>query len=65
MERSIYLLAGPVNRRLLMRYKHKPTEAEKTVYAMCKKEKMPVSNVIYSDTSKKLIDRDFMPVDFF
>ena len=42
MERSIYLRAGPVNRRLLMWYEHKLMEAEKTVYAMCEKEKMPV-----------------------
>lgn len=59
------LRAGPVNRHLLMWYEHKLMEAEKIVYAMCKKEKIPVSNVIYSDTSKKLIDRDFMLVDFF
>ena len=58
------LRVGPVNRHLLVPYEHRLMEAEAHFYSLCKEKNIPVSNVVVCDTSKSIIDRDFMIVDF-
>lgn len=58
------LRLGPVNRQLLLRFEENLMEAEKYVYELCKKEKIECSEVLACDTSKTLINRDFMIVRY-
>lgn len=60
----VVLRAGPVNRHLLMPFEHRLMEAESIVYELCAKRGVAVSEVLAADTSKKLIDRDFMIVRY-
>lgn len=63
-ELNTVLRLGPVNRYLLLRFEENLMEAEKYVYELCKKENIECSEVLACDTSKKLIDRDFMIVRY-
>lgn len=58
------LRVGPINRHLLMPFEHNLMNGEKYFYELCKKENIPVSNVVVCDTSKKIIDRDYMIVEY-
>lgn len=58
------LRVGPVNRHLLMPFEHRLMEAETQVYALCEQAGIPVSQVLALDTSKSLIDRDYMLVRY-
>ena len=60
----VVLRLGPVNRHLLMPFEHRLMEAETEVYALCETNGIPASQVLAVDTSKKLIDRDFMFVRY-
>ncbi len=60
----VVLRLGPVNRHLLMPFEHRLMEAETEVYALCETNEIPASQVLAVDTSKKLIDRDFMFVRY-
>lgn len=56
------LRVGPVNHHLLMPFEHHLMQAEARVYELCAAHGVPASAVIAVDTSKTLIDRDFMLV---
>lgn len=56
----LVLRLGPINRHLLMPFEHYLMEAEEYVYALCVKQGIPVPEVLLTDTTKTLIDRDFM-----
>ncbi|MBQ8402003.1 MAG: phosphotransferase, partial [Clostridia bacterium] len=56
------LRAGPVNRHLLMPFEHDLMESETEVYRLCAEAGIPVSEVLVCDTSKTIVDRDFMIV---
>ncbi len=58
------LRAGPVNRHLLMPFEHHLMEAEETVYSLCGAQGIPTSEIMIADTSKTLLDRDFMFVRY-
>lgn len=58
------LRLGPVNRHLLMGVERKLMEAENYVYSECRNVGIPCSNVLAYDTSKTVIDRDFMIVEY-
>lgn len=58
------LRVGPVNRHLLMPFEHHLMEAEEYVYSLCAAHGVPASEIIAADTSKTLIDRDFMFVRY-
>lgn len=60
----VVLRAGPVNRHLLMPFEHRLMEAEEQVYALCAAYGIPTSEIMAIDTSKTLIDRDFMFVRY-
>ncbi len=60
----VVLRAGPVNRRLLMPFEHRLMEAETQVYSLCAKYGIPASEILAVDTSKRIIDRDFMFVRY-
>lgn len=62
--KKFVLRVGPINRHLLMTYENNLMQAEKYFYDLCKKENIPVSNVIACDTSKEIVDRDYMIVDY-
>ncbi len=61
---DVVLRVGPVNRHLLLPFEHNLMEAEECVYKLCRTEEIPVSEVLVTDTSKTLIDRDFMIVRY-
>lgn len=54
------LRVGPVNRHLLMPFEHHLMEAEAHVYSLCAQNGIPASEILAADTTKTLIDRDFM-----
>ena len=58
------LRLGPINRHLLMGFEENLMEAEIYVYSVCRKIDVPCSNVLAYDTSKQMIDRDFMIVEY-
>lgn len=60
----VVLRVGPVNRHLLMPFEHSLMEAEQRVYTLCRKKEIPVSEVLAADTSKTILDRDFMIVRY-
>lgn len=61
---KLVLRVGPINRHLLIPFENNLMQAEKYFYNLCKQENLPVSNVIVCDTRKKVIDRDYMIVDY-
>lgn len=62
--RKVVLRLGPVNRHLLMAFEQHLMEAEQYVYRLCEAQGIPCSKVLACDTSKSLIDRDYMIIDF-
>lgn len=58
------LRAGPVNRHLLVPFEQGLMEAENLFNNLCKKQNIPISNIVVCDTSKKIVDRDYMIVDY-
>ncbi len=56
------LRIGPVNRHLLLPYEHHLMAAENFAYTQMKQAGIPTSDVLYCDTDRLLIDRDFMVV---
>ncbi len=58
------LRLGPVNRHLLMGFEENLMNAEVYTYSVCKTIGVPCSKVLICDTSKQLIDRDFMIVEY-
>lgn len=60
----VVLRVGPVNRHLLMPFEHNLMEAEQHVYALCREKEIPVSEVLLCDTSKQILDRDYMIVRY-
>lgn len=61
---AVVLRVGPVNRRLLLPYENNLMRAEQCVYELCQAAGVPVSEVLAADTSKKIIDRDYMIVRY-
>ena len=59
---TVVLRAGPVNRHLLMPFEHDLMESETEVYRLCRAKGIPVSEVLVCDTTKTIVDRDFMIV---
>ncbi len=60
----VVLRMGPVNRHLLMPFEHHLMETEAMFYDLCRKQGVPVSEVLYLDTDKKTLDRDCMIVRY-
>lgn len=58
------LRAGPVNRNLLMPFERRLMEAEKEVYRLCAENGIPASEILACDTTKTILDRDFMFVRY-
>lgn len=63
-EDSYVLRVGPVNRELLLIFEYGLMEAENYTYSLCREKNIPVSEVIACDTTKLLIDRDYMIVKY-
>lgn len=62
-EHDVVLRIGPVHRELLLPYEHSLMAAEALANRLCLENGIPASNVLHLDTSKTIIDRDFMVVD--
>lgn len=58
------LRLGPVNSHLIMGYEENLMQAEVYVYSVCQSMEIPCSKVLCCDTSKSVINRDFMIVEF-
>lgn len=62
--KEVILRVGPVNTHLLLPFENNLMRAEEHVYELLKDKAIPCSHVLVCDTSKELIDRDYMIVDF-
>lgn len=62
-QHDVVLRMGPVHRELLLPYEHNLMAAEALTDRLCRENGIPASNLLHLDTSKTLIDRDFMVVD--
>ena len=60
---DVVLRMGPVHRELLLPYEHHLMAAEVLTDRLCQENGIPASTVLHLDTSKTIIDRDFMVVD--
>lgn len=58
------LRVGPVRRELLLPYEHYLMDAEAWAYGKLAERGIPTSTVVHIDTSKTLLDRDFMIVGY-
>ena len=58
------LRVGPVRRELLLPYEHHLMDAECWAYEKMAEVGIPTSEVVHKDTTKTLLDRDFMIVKF-
>lgn len=63
-EREVVLRMGPVHCELLLPYEENLMRAEEYVYDLFHANGIPGSTVVACDTSRELIDRDYMIVDF-
>ena len=61
---SVVLRVGPVNRHLLLPFEHSLMQAEQLVYKLCREAQVPVSEILFMDTSKRIIDCDYMIVRY-
>ena len=61
---DVILRVGPINRHLLLHFEHDMMEAEAIVYRLCAAHDIPASVLLAVDTSKTLLDRDFMIVRY-
>lgn len=55
---------GPVNRHLIMGFEENLMAAENYAYSLCHAAGIPCSHVLACDTSKQVVDRDFMIVEY-
>ena len=62
-QHDVVLRMGPVHRELLLPYEHNLMAAEALTDKLCLENGIPASNVLHLDTSKTIVDRDFMVVD--
>lgn len=63
VESDRYILrVGPVNRQYLLPYEHHLMAAENYAYRQLRHAGIPTSEVVCCDTTKQLLDRDFMVV---
>lgn len=58
------LRLGPVNRHLVMGFEENLMDAEVYAYSLCHAAGIPCSHVLACDTSRQVIDRDFMIVEY-
>ena len=63
-QRDVVLRMGPVHRELLLPYERDLMAAEALTNQLCRENGIPASVVLHLDTSKAVIDRDFMIVDY-
>lgn len=63
-KKEVVLRVGPVNRNLLMAFEKNLMKAEAYVYEQCNKISVPCSKVLVCDTTKSIIDRDYMIVEY-
>lgn len=62
--RKVILRLGPVNRHLLMGFEEHLMEAEDKVYELFSLHGIPCPQVLAADTSRSLLDRDFMLTEY-
>ena len=63
-EQTVILRVGPVHRELLMGYEHHMMETETAIFAQMHKAGIPASTVLACNTERRVIDRDFMIVEY-
>lgn len=63
-QKQAVLRLGPINRHLIMGFEENLMEAEVYVCNICRELGIPSSKVLSCDTSKLMIDRDFMIVEY-
>lgn len=61
---KMVLRLGPVNRHLLLPFEDNLMNGEVNFYELCRQVQVPVSEVYCCDTTKTVLDRDYMMVPF-
>ncbi|MGN1345859.1 MAG: phosphotransferase family protein [Eubacteriales bacterium] len=62
--KTYILRCGPVRRELLLPYEEYLMDAECWAYEKMAEQGIPTSTVVWKDTSKRLLNRDFMIVEY-
>lgn len=60
---DVILRMGPVHRELLLPYEHELMAAEVLTNKLCLENRIPAPVILHLDTSKTIVDRDFMVVE--
>ena len=61
---DVVLRMGPVHRELLLPFERNLMEAEAYVDRLCLNYGIPASRVLCCDTSRRVVDRDYMVVEY-
>lgn len=62
--KEIILRVGPVNKHLVLPFEENLMKSEEYVYKLCNENNIPCSNILLCDTDKKIINRDYMIVEY-
>ncbi|GAA0068639.1 hypothetical protein UT300003_01620 [Clostridium sardiniense] len=63
-KQQVILRVGPINRNLLLPFENNLMKGEEYVYKLCIDNEIPCSKILLCDTEKKIINRDYMIVDY-
>lgn len=63
-KKNVILRLGPVNRHLLLGFEEHLMEAEAHVYQLFESHDIPCPRILVTDTSRSLLDRDFMLTEY-
>lgn len=58
------LRVGPVNRHLIMPFEQQLMAAEEWFCRLCAEKQVPMSTIVVCDTSREIVDRDYMIVEY-
>lgn len=61
---DVILRVGPSNKELLLNFEHNLMDSEEIFYNKCKSEGVPCSNIIILDKDNRIINRDYMIVEY-
>lgn len=63
-EKEIILRVGPINKELLLKFEQNLMLSEIQVYKLCEEKGIPCSKVIYHSNDNKIINREYMIVEY-
>lgn len=64
VNKELILRVGPVNKDLLLPFEENLMKSEEYTYRLLKENNIPCSNILICDTSNKIINRDYMIIEY-